>query len=174
MKKNILFLSYLATAMLVAVPFLTAQQTAPSPATGANVSAEQVTEANVQLMRQDIRAERKKIVAANMPLTETEATKFWPVYDRYIAETVKVNDGRYAMIKEYADKYNTMTDQQADGFIKRWLALDGDSTQLRLKFISEFEKVISPKKTALFFQIDRRVAMMIDLQLASQVPLLNP
>src|SRR5689334_11340903 len=125
-------------------------------------------------MRQDIRSERKKIVAANMPLTDTEATKFWPVYDRYIGETIKVNDVRFALIKEYAKNYPTTTEEQADSFIKRWLSLDQDNTQLRLKFIPEFEKVISHKKTAMFFQIDRRVGLMIELQLASQVPLLEP
>ena len=125
-------------------------------------------------MRADIRSERKKVVAANMPLTETEAVKFWPVYDRYIAETIKVNDARYALIKEYARIHQTMTDAQANDFIKHWVALDGDNTQLRLKYIPEFEKVISPKKTAMFFQIDRRLGMMIELQLASQVPLVNP
>lgn len=138
------------------------------------MSKEQVNDADIQLMRQDIRAERKKIVAANMPLTETEAPKFWPVYDRYIAETIKVNDVRYALIKEYAQGYQAMTEEQARNFINRWLTLDGDNTQLRLKFVPEFEKVISPKKTAMFFQIDRRVAMMIELQLASQVPLVQP
>jgi len=152
---------------------LNAQQPANSNIKGASMTAEQVNDANIQLMRQDIRAERKKIVAANMPLTETEATKFWPLYDRYIGETIKVNDARYGLIKEYAQNYSNMTDAQADDFIKRWIALDGDNTQLRLKYVPEFEKVISPKKTALFFQIDRRLSMMIELQLASQVPLVK-
>jgi hypothetical protein len=150
------------------------QQSAPPSNAQANPNPEQVEEANIQLMRADIRAERKKIVAANMPLTETEATKFWPVYDRYIGETIKVNDNRYALIKEYANVRESMNDAQANSFIKRWLALDGENTQLRLKYIPEFEKVISSKKTAMFFQIDRRLAMMIELQLASQVPLVKP
>jgi hypothetical protein len=114
------------------------------------------------------------VVAANMPLTDTEATKFWPVYDRYIAETIKVNDVRFALLKEYAKSFDTATEEQADSFIKRWLALDQDNTQLRLKYIPDFEKVISHKKTAMFFQIDRRVSMMVELQLASQVPLVKP
>jgi hypothetical protein len=149
-------------------------QQANAPAAGTSVTAEQATDANIQLMRQDIRAERKKVVAANMPLTETEATKFWPVYDRYIGETIKINDARYALIKEYAQNYQTMTDEQANSYIKRWLGFDQDNTALRLKFISEFESVISPKKTAMFFQIDRRLGLMIELQLASQVPLVAP
>jgi len=178
MNRNVSLATCLATCVLAAVMSLSAQeppaQKPPQEASGKNVTSEQVNDANVQLMRQDIRAERKKVVAANMPLTETEATKFWPLYDRYIGETIKVNDLRYALIKEYAQNYSTMTDAQADSFIKRWVALDRDNTQLRLKYIPEFENVISHKKTALFFQIDRRISMLIELQLASQVPLLKP
>jgi len=173
-------LLYLAMSVLATAALLNAQQPAPASAPASasanpsKVTAEQVNDANLQLMRQDIRAERKKIVAANMPLTETEATKFWPLYDRYISETIKVNDARYALIKEYAQNYGTTTAEQADSMIKRWITFDQDNTQLRLKFIPEFEKVISNQKTALFFQIDRRLGMMIELQLAQQVPLLNP
>src|ERR1700761_6406508 len=113
--------------MFGAVALVTAQQTS-SPARADNsASAEQVNDANIQLMRQNIRIERKKIVAANMPLTDAEATKFWPVYNRYIAETIKVNDVRFALLKEYVKNYNTTTEEQADGFIKRWLAIDQDN-----------------------------------------------
>ena len=174
LKKNFAVRLCFATSVFVATTLLSAQQPAPSAANGMNTTEEQVNDANIQLMRQDIRSERKKVVAANMPLTETEATKFWPVYDRYIAETIKVNDVRFAILKDYAKNYDTGTEEQADSFIKRWLALDQDNTQLRLKYIPEFEKVISHKKTAMFFQIDRRVSMMIELQLASQVPLVKP
>jgi hypothetical protein len=34
--------------------------------------------------------------------------------------------------------------------------------------------VISGKKTALFVQLDRRLVMLIDLQLASQIPMVQP
>jgi hypothetical protein len=173
LKKSIAFRLCFATSVFVATTVLSARQAAPSAASGVNMTEEQVNDANIQLMRQDIRSDRKKVVAANMPLTDTEATKFWPVYDRYIAETIKVNDVRFALLKEYA-KNDTATEEQANSFIKRWLALDQDNTQLRLKYIPEFEKVISHKKTAMFFQIDRRVGMMIELQLASQVPLIKP
>ena len=90
------------------------------------------------------------------------------------ADTIKLNDTRYALIKEYADNFANMTDAQADSFIKRWVATDESVSQLRLKWIPEFEKIVSPKKTAAFFQIDRRTWMMVDLQMASQIPLVEP
>jgi hypothetical protein len=146
------------------------QQAAPER----KVSADQLTDDTVQLMRQDIRSERKKIVAANMPLTEAEAVKFWPVYDRYVVEHTKIYDTRYALIKEYAQNYSTMTDEQANSFIKRWTTTEEQMAQLRLKWIPEFEKVISTKKTAVFYQIDRRLGLMVELQLSSQIPLVKP
>ena len=171
MKNNYVCAFALGVCVLMGA-FVFAQQS--TPAADKQITAEQADEANIQLMRQDIRAQRKKIVAASMPLTETEATKFWPVYDRYIAETIKINDVRFALIKEYAANYRNITDAQADSYIKRWLALDQDYSQLRIRYIPEFQKVISPTKTAMFCQIDRRLTMLIELQIAGQVPLIQP
>ena len=82
---------------------------------------------------------------------------------------------RYALLIYASEQdWASQTEEQAQSYIKRWVALDNDNTSLRLKYIPEFEKVISRKKTAMFFQIDRRVGMMIELQLASQVPLVQP
>jgi hypothetical protein len=165
----------LQVGILVCLVHRTAAAQQPSnPDQSNSVAADRAYDANVELMRQDLRAKRKQVIAANVPLTEAEATKFWPVYDRYIAEAVKINDRRYALIKDYANNYDTMTDDQADAFINGWVGLDGDVSQLRLQYIPEFHKVISHRKTALFFQVDRRVAMMISLQLAGQVPLVKP
>ena len=177
--RNIFVALIIAVSLLAAAVSLSAQEPTPAqqPTTAPSdktANSEQANDAQIQMMREDIRSQRKKIVAASMPLTADEATKFWPLYDRYIGETVKVNDVRYALIKEYAQNYSNLTEAQADSFIKRWVALDRDNTQLRLKYIPEFETVISHRKTALFFQIDRRLNLMIDLQLSSQVPLLKP
>ena len=79
-----------------------------SPQGDRKVNAEQVKDDTIQLMRQDIRSQRKQIVAANLPLTEPESIKFWPVYDRYVVEHSKIYDTRYALIKEYAKSYNTI------------------------------------------------------------------
>lgn len=148
-----------------------AQQQAP---TSNQKTAEQLTDDAVALMRKDIRSQKKQLVAANMPLTDQEAEKFWPLYDNYSADLTKLNDSRYALIKQYASAYNTMTDAQADTLIKSWISTDSDVAQLRLKWVPQFEKVISPKKTALFFQIDRRASLIIELQLISQIPVVQP
>jgi hypothetical protein len=108
-----------------------------------------------------------------MTLTADEATKFWPVYDQYINETIKVNDTRYELIKDYAANYSTLTDAQANDYIKKSGAIEQQMTALRLKYVPLFEKVVSPKKAALWYQIDRRLDLLINLQLAALIPVVD-
>lgn len=128
-------------------------------------------EKDLELLRRDIRAEKKKIIAANVPLTETEATKFWPVYDQYAGDMTKQYDAFYSIIKEYAANQKTLTDDQAISMIKRWSDIQVELAKTRQKYIPIFEKVIPGKKAAHFLQIDRRLYELMDLQVASEVPL---
>ena len=129
-------------------------------------------EKNLALLRRDIRSEKKKLIAANIPLTETEATTFWPVYDQYVAEMAKHYDEFYTLIKDYAAHQKTLTDAQASSIIRRWIEIQIGQAQTRQKYIPLFEKVVPGKKVALFFQIDRRLYAVLDMQVASQIPLI--
>jgi hypothetical protein len=133
-----------------------------------------ITDMEINMMRKDLRDQKKQIVAANLPLTGDDAAKFWPVYDQYTQEMARVNDQRYAIVKDYAANYNTLTDAQASSYVRRWLQVDEAATKLRQDWIPKFEQLIGAKKTAAFFQIDRRTGMMIELQLSSQLPLVQP
>lgn len=145
----------------------TAQPVASRSVGGASIDEE------IAMLRSDLRSNRKQVVAANMKLTDAEAEKFWPTYEQYVNELVAINNAKYAIIKEYLQDTN-MTEEQADGLSKRWVEVDAQVVQLRLKYIPIFRKALSAKGTAMFFQIDRRVQMMIDLQLASSIPLIQP
>jgi len=129
---------------------------------------------DIDLLRKDIRSQKKQLIAANVPLTDAEAQKFWPVYDQYTAELVAIHNDKYQLIKEYAQSYDTMTDAQADDWSRRLLKQDADVAALRQKYWSNFRKVLPPKKAALYEQIERRAQMLIDLQISSQVPLVAP
>src|SRR5215208_5827087 len=128
-------------------------------------------EKDLALLRRNLRVEKKKVIALNVPLTETEATKFWPVYDQYAAEMSKHYDEFYALIKDYAANQETLTDARAIDIIRRWSAIQVELAQTRQRYIPFVEKVLPGKKAALFFQIDRRLYELLDLQVASQVPL---
>jgi len=142
-------------------------------ATTGSKSPQKVSDQDIALLRQDIRSSKKQLIAANLTLTDTEATKFWPVYDQYTAELTTINDTKYALIKEYATNWGSVNDEQAASLIKRSLAADDAIAQLRSKYVPIFGQVLPGKKVATFFQLDRRLSNLIDLQLASQIPLVQ-
>jgi Spy/CpxP family protein refolding chaperone len=133
-----------------------------------------ITDEDIQSMRRDIRYQGKQVIAANMSLTETEAEKFWPVYEQYISELAKISDAKYALIKLYVQSDGVLTDAEAESAVKQWAEIDQSVAQLRMKYIPSFRKVLSSKNTARFFQLERRVQLMIDLPLASALPLVEP
>ena len=131
------------------------------------------TAQEIELMRKDLRSIRKKVIAANLKLTDDQAAKFWPVYDRYIADLVKINNTKYDLLKEYFDSYGSLTPEQADTMTTRLLNFDVSVAELRQKYQPIVRAVLPAKETASFFQLDRRISAMIDLQLASQIPLVQ-
>ena len=137
-------------------------------------SSNAVTDKDLELLRKDLRSGKKQLVAANMQLTDKEAEQFWPIYDQYMTESTRLYDTRYGIIKDYAANIQNLTDVQAASLAKRWSDTDVATVQLRQRYFPNFEKAIGGKKAARFFQIDRRLALMIDLQLASEIPLVQP
>jgi hypothetical protein len=149
------------------------QKPAAQSVSGADAQSSNVTDRDIEMLRADLRAQRKQITAQNMTLTADEATKFWPVFDQYRQEAIKPNDERWALIKDYAANYSTMTDAQAQEYIKRATAVDQQLLALRMKYVPVFEKLISPRKTALWYQIDRRIDLLINLQLSALIPMVD-
>lgn len=166
MKNKIIAVLVLASAWVLAVPAVHAQA-------AASKDSQTVTEQDIKLLRQDLRSNKKQLIAANLTLTDAEATKFWPVYDQYAAEMTKIGDQKYALIKEYAQNFGSLTDAQALSLTNRSLAVDEAVTQLRIKYVPIINKVLPGTKTATFFQIDRRLTTLIDLQVAAQIPLVQ-
>jgi hypothetical protein len=178
-KKNLLFIAVLAGVSLLCASQALAQDPAPQQgrqdavASANSDKLQAPPDDDIQLLRKDLRSQKKQIVAANMDLTDAEAIKFWPVFDQYSADLAKINDTKAALIKEYLQNYTTMSGDQADSYIRRRAAVEESIMQLRLRYIPAFRKVLSGRQTALFFQIDWRLGLLIDLQLA-QMPLIDP
>lgn len=145
-----------------------------SQTTSVSAAAPTLSDADIETLRAEYRDQRKEIVATNMSLTADEATKFWPLYDEYTTEVRKNNDKRYAMIREYAASHASMTDQQAKDHVKKSIEVDAEKIELRERYIPKFEKLVGPKKAAQFYQIDRRLDLLMNLQLTQLLPLVEP
>ena len=170
MKKMIVAMAIFAAPAILAAPAIKAQEVANTPV----ADRTSVTDTEIEIMRKDIRSRRKKIIAANVEMTDAEAAKFWPIYDLYAADQKKAYDIHYNLLKEYAANEKTMSDAMALSLTKRWTDADTAKAQLRVKYFPMFEKVLGGKRAARICQLDRMLTLMVDLQIGSDVPLINP
>jgi hypothetical protein len=130
-----------------------------------------VSDEDIALLRRDLRAMKMQVIGQNMALSEDEGQKFWPVYNHYVKDLTAINDQKYALLKQYAEMWATMSDQDALIYVRHWLEVDGQAQALRLKYVPVVSQVLPGRKAATFFQLDRRLNMIVDLQLFSQIPL---
>ena len=123
------------------------------------------------LLRGDVGSMKKELIAAHLKLTDSESTRAWQVYEQYSAEISKINGKKTGILKEYLQAYDTLTDDQADDLIRRWLETDIEQATLRHDLAGILRRVLSGKKAATFLQLERRISMMMDVQLTSGLPL---
>ena len=166
--KKLMAVVLMGTSWMLSGPTPSAQENPPQ-----ENATHVISDQDLNLLRQDIRSKRKQLIAANLKLTDTDATKFWPVYDQYVTELIAINDKKFGLIKEYGDNWGKLTNDQSLLFARNWLDMDIAIAQLRQKYVPIVAKVLDGKKTATFFQLDRRIAMMMELQVSAQVPLVQ-
>jgi hypothetical protein len=110
LKQNVKAIAGVVMVLFVCSVWICAQESQNSAAqsvSGARAQSNNITDRDIELLREDLRAQRKQITAQNMTLTPDEATRFWPIFDQYRKEAIKPNDDRWALIKDYAAKRTT-------------------------------------------------------------------
>ncbi len=130
-------------------------------------------ESYIELLRSDIRTQRAALVARNMYLSGNEAKAFWPVYRDYEFEMSKANDARVELVRDYVRNHEGMDDKKAAELTRRWFDAEDRRTEVRLKYLEEFSAVLPGRTVARFFQVDRRIDLLIDLQIASELPMVK-
>jgi hypothetical protein len=175
-QKQLFVITLMLVAFIAPISAL-AQNSSPAkkdPAKSATADASQPKPDDfIELLRKDVRSQKKQIIAENMGLSEVEAVKFWPVYDQYAGELSRIYDTKLSLLNDYAENYSSMTGEQAENYIRKRAEVEQSIMQLRVKYIPAFRKVLSGRETALFYQLDWRLGLAIDVELV-QVPLINP
>lgn len=175
--KNFLLVTLMAVALAAANSALAQNSPSPKKDAAKSSTADYASQPNaddfIELLRKGVRSQKKQIIAENMGLSDAEAEKFWPLYDRYAAELSRIYDTKLALLKDYAENYSTMTGEQAENYIRKRAEAEQAIMQLRLKYVPAFRKVLSGRETVLFYQLDWRLGLAIDVELV-QVPLINP
>jgi len=146
--------------------------TSVMPAQTTDVSATPLTDTDIQLLRSDLQSGKNQVIADTMKFTDPESTAFWPVYRDYAHDQQVIADKRLQVIKDYAKSFDTMDNPKAKDMAQRMINIDSETVSLREKYWPRFEQALGSKRAAKFYQVDNRLSLMINLQLASMIPLI--
>jgi Spy/CpxP family protein refolding chaperone len=161
----------------VAVALLLAASVTAMPAQAQNASLDMPTEPltaeALEGLRVELRSARKQLMAQNLQLTDDEATRFWPIYDRFQAELTEIKDDQYQLIAEYANTFGSYDSEGAVDFATRLVDLEVRTAALRTRYVPILSQAVSGVTAATFFQIEHRISAMIDQRIASMLPVMQ-
>ena len=138
------------------------------------VLGQEASNANMEILMEKVKADKKLVVAMNLNLSQEEAKAFWPVYDSYQADLDHVYRRTGQLISDYANAYNSgsISDETAVKLIKEWLVSEAEEMKLRVARVKELVKVLPAKKVARYLQIENKIHALIEFGLAAEVPLI--
>jgi hypothetical protein len=125
------------------------------------------------LAKEDLAVQSKKLMLVNMQLTEEEGKKFWPIYENYFAERSKIMDERIKMYKMIAEKYGSMTNEDADMIADTFFDIESKLSELEKDTFNKVKDDLSSLRGIQFLQIQRQIDTIVKLQMSAQFPLLK-
>jgi hypothetical protein len=138
-------------------------------------AAAQEKSADMEILREKIKADKKLLVAMNMELTDSEAKSFWPIYEQYQKDLQKINQRIVKVLDGYADDYRnkSLTDDKARKLIDEALAIDKAEADLKSAYAPKLGKVLTAIKVARYLQIENKIRAVVKYDIASGVPLVR-
>ena len=141
------------------------------------ISAQKTRDANlkeyVELLRRDLKKDKVAILTQMMQLEPSEAANFWPVYNEYDKAVTKLGDEKVALIRMYAENYSSLTDQKITEIAMGFLDVEGKRNQLKKEYFQKISQARSPKIAARFLQMESQLEKLVDLQIASSLPIVE-
>jgi hypothetical protein len=130
---------------------------------------------NLEITHEKLKADKKLIVTKYMELTESEAKRFWPVYEDYQRDLQKIDQRLLNLLQSYAADYRnqSLTDEKAKQLLDEWIAIDNDDAKRRASYVPKVMKALPPKKAARYLQIENEYRILLKYDLAVTVPLVQ-
>ncbi len=125
----------------------------------------------IQVARNALQADRKATVTKAMQFTEAEGKAFWPLYEQYRAEMQEQGGAVLRLVKEYGQLYPNVADDRAKVMLKDLAKFEKKRVEIRSSYLKQIGKVLPPAKTLRFAQVDSRLDLATQIEIAANIPL---
>jgi Spy/CpxP family protein refolding chaperone len=131
-------------------------------------------DSTIAVVRANMQADRTTLITIGMNFNDKDGAAFWPIYQQYDYERDRLDDRRAAVIKQYTQKYPNLTDAEAKAMADQMLDCEYRLAELKKKYYKKFNKVLPALTVTKFFQLERRIDLMMDIQVEAALPPLTP
>lgn len=126
----------------------------------------------LEIARDVLKTEKKAVIAEAMELTEAESQSFWTLYNEYQGKLYLVQNKRIAIINDFAENYENITDEKADELWINTMKYKQEVLNLKKTYYTKFKKILPAGKAARFMHVENKIETMINAQLAAEIPLI--
>ena len=131
------------------------------------------TEQVMEQFRTDMQAAAADVMAKGLTLTADQAAKFWPMFDTFQKEQKAIIDEQLKAALKYREHFGSLSDADAVAYVNSLLERDQKIHDLRAKYLAKFEQVVPTRIAARAIQIDRRLGLVSQVKISSQIPLIR-
>jgi hypothetical protein len=131
---------------------------------------DQGVDSYIESVRADLHADKVAIITKAMKFSDKDGAAFWPIYKKYSYDLSKLDDQRVQLIKDYAQNFNTLTDVQAKDMADRNFKYQAARVDLKKKYFKQFNKVLPAVTVVKFYQLENRLDLLVNLELAADLP----
>ena len=117
--------------------------------------------------------QKQELIAKHMKLTPDQSILFWKLYNDYEISRKEIGVKRVKNIENYADKYDSLSDLDADALMKTTFEINMEFIKLWEKTYKIMSKSISSVTAAQFIQAEMFFENIIRQQLAMEIPLIG-
>jgi hypothetical protein len=123
--------------------------------------------------REEMQRQKDAVIAADMQLTEQEGKTFWPLYQEYQGALRKLQDRSIKLVAEYGQEREkeTFTDQKARALLDEYLDIEREDLWLKKAYLDKFSRILPAKKVMRYFQLENKIAAMVNYQMTQGMPL---
>ncbi len=137
------------------------------------ISFAQDTTDVMELVRSDLKLKKKAILSENLQLTEAQAKIFWRIYNEYEYKLNKLGDKMLDNIETFAQNFDNLSDEVAEDILDNSFDNQEEKLDLLKDVTKEVADKLSYKVAVRFYQIEKLLTTMIDLQILSAIPLID-
>lgn len=166
MKKKIAAALLLACLPMVA---MAKQEAQPSPENAPLY-------ANMRLLQAQTAEDKRAFIEEQLQLDETQAAKFWPVFEEHQKTLATLNKRRLDNILAYAKAWNddSLDDATASTLGEQALAIEEDEASLLKHTYHKLKHVVPASKAIGYLQLENKIRAAVRYEQAVDVPLLVP